>query len=596
MTGREMDAGRTRVVKGGFATVLACAVALLIAPAAHAAFQLTNLAAAPANTNAGANSDFSISLDTPDTADMKDLTIHLPPGLVGNPLATTTCTEDQLNADACPAASDVGDVSNAVTLTIQTLPPPLPPLSLPQTVSGNLYNVVPRAGEPARFGIVLDSSPIPGLPGGVFPKIILQSGAVLRPSDLGLDTILNDLPNTAQILGITAGVHINSTALTLSGQVGTPPKGFIRNPTSCGTHTVGFDADSYDAQTATGSTTFDTVNCAAEPFTPELTANVKPGKKGDAVEVSTTISQTIDEAGLQSAQVTLPKELFGSGALRPPCADADFQAGNCPASTIVGTAVAASPLQSQPLTGPVALVNAGNGPGGLPDIGLDLRGALGLKLKGTVALTADARNVVTFSGLPDIPISEFTLTFAGGPDGITFATKDLCADPKPPLVFDADFTSFSGATLHASPTATVDCSGASGGGGGGGGGGNHHRKPPKAKISLGKLGSKHPTLSLAVKKGSEKLRSASLTLPKQLSLGSKQKVKHDVDTGKGVKAKRGSKHRLALKAKKAASKLTAKIGGGALRAKHLSGHTKLRFKLKVTDKTGRTTKLTVRPK
>jgi hypothetical protein len=589
-----MQAGRSRGIWGGIVAAAACVVALVTAPAAFGAFELTNLSAAPADTNAGANSDFAISLDTPDTADLKDLTIHLPPGLVGNPLATTTCTEDQLNADACPAASDVGDVSNAVTLTVQTLPPPIPPLSLPQTVNGNLYNVVPRAGEPARFGIVLDSSPIPGLPGGVFPKIILQSGAVLRPSDLGLDTVLNDLPNSAQVASLlTAGVHINSTSLTLSGKVGNPPKGFIRNPTSCGTHTVGFDADSYDGQTATGSTTFDTVNCEAEPFTPELSAHVKPGPKGEAVEVSTTISQTIEEAGLQTAQVTLPKELFGSGAVGRGCLDADFQAGNCPPNTIVGTAVAASPLQSQPLTGPVALVQAGSAPGGLPDIGLDLRGALGLKLKGTVALTPDARNVVTFAGLPDIPISEFTLTFSGGPGGITFATKDLCTDPKPPLIFDADFASFSGATLHVSPTATVDCSGASGGGPGGGGGAV---KPPKAKISLSGAGSKHPRLGMSVKKGSEKLKSVKLTLPEQLQFGSARAFDRgaSIRGGKKVKAKHTNR-KLTLTAKKAVDKFGAKLGDGAVLAAGGS-HAKLLFKLKVTDKTGKTTKLTVRPK
>jgi hypothetical protein len=567
-------------------------VALFVAPAANAAFELANVSATPANNNAGANSDFSISLDTPDASDMKDLTIHLPPGLVGNPLATTTCTEDQLNANSCPAASDVGDVSNDVTLTVLGLP-------VPQTVNGNLYNVVPRAGEPARFGIVLEAIPVPLLGPAVIPPIILQSGAKLRPSDLGLVTVLNDLPKSATVLGgaTTIPVHIDSTSLTLSGQVGTPPKGFIRLPTSCGTHTVGFDADNYDGATATASTTFDTVNCGAEPFTPELSANVKPGKKGEAVEVSTTISQTIEEAGLKTAQVTLPKELFGSGAVGKGCPDADFQAGTCPPETIVGTAVAASPLQSQPLTGPVVLVQGSGGAGGLPDIGLDLRGALGLKLKGTVALTPDARNVVTFDGLPDIPISEFTLTFAGGPNGITFATKDLCATPKPPLVFDADFASFSGANVHVSPTATVDCSGASGGGGSGGGGGGGHQgqKPPRAKLSL-KLGSKHPSLKLSVRKGSEPLRSAALKLPKQLQLGSKRAVKRGADTGKGVKVKRGSKHKLALKAKKPASKLKAKLAHGALLAKHVHGHAKLRFKLKVTDKTGKTTKLTLRAK
>ena len=63
-----------------------------------------------------------------------------------------------------------------------------------------------------------------------------------------------------------------------------------------------------------------------------------------------------------------------------------------------------------------------------------------------------------------------------------------------------------------------------------------------------------------------------------------------------MKAKRGSKHKLTLKAKKAAASSPPSSAHGALRAKHLSGHTKLRFKLKVTDKTGKTTKLTVRPK
>jgi len=136
------------------------AFALLIFGApAQAAFGLTDLTAEPADTAAGANSDFNISLQITDPgADLKDLTIHLPPGLVGNPLATTTCSEQQLAADACPSASDVGDVSNDVTLHVLGF------LPVDQTVNGDLFNVTPRAGEPARFGIVLDSSPIPGIP------------------------------------------------------------------------------------------------------------------------------------------------------------------------------------------------------------------------------------------------------------------------------------------------------------------------------------------------------------------------------------------------------------------------------------------------
>ena len=575
--------GRTGRSRSGIAAV-AVAALLCFAPAADAAFELTNVSAVPADNNAGANSDFAISLDTPDASDMKDLTIHLPPGLVGNPLATTTCTEDQLNADACPPASDVGDVSNDVTLRV-------PPLNIPmdQTVSGDLFNVVPRTGEPARFGIVLDSSPIPGLPGGVFPKIILQSGAQLRPSDLGLDSILTDLPRTATILGQTAAVHINSTSLTLSGQVGNPPKGFIRLPTTCRTHTVGFDAVNYDGVAASASTTFDTVNCGALPFTPEFSARIQQGAIGEGIEVSTTISQGIEEAGLQRAQVTLPKDVTGdTTALAIQCTDADFQAGACPPNTIVGSASATSPLQAQPLSGTVALVDtpASN----FPDLGIDLRGALALKLKGVIALTNDIRSQVTFDGLPDIPISDFTLTFAGGPGALNFAVRDLCQPP--PLVFDASFLSHSGASATVNPTAAVTCSGGSGGGGGGG---NGNVKKPKARIKVGGESTDRPSLSMRITAGSEKLRSAVVKLPKELGFAGGKAFDQGATVAK-VKV-RHTKRTLKLTSRKAVERFTAKFAKGAVRAgKGLSPQSKLTFRLKVRDAEGKTTRLRVRAK
>lgn len=84
-----MNASRTMGGRAAIATAIAMFAMLVGAPAASAAFSLENLSATPASPAAGANSDFSISLDVEDAnADLKDLTIHLPPGLVGNPLAT----------------------------------------------------------------------------------------------------------------------------------------------------------------------------------------------------------------------------------------------------------------------------------------------------------------------------------------------------------------------------------------------------------------------------------------------------------------------------------------------------------------------------
>jgi hypothetical protein len=75
---------------------------------------------------------------------VKDLTIGLPPGMIGNPeAATAKCTVDELNADNCPDTSEVGSVTANATVTVVLVP-------VPVTVNGTLYNLEPQPGEPAR--------------------------------------------------------------------------------------------------------------------------------------------------------------------------------------------------------------------------------------------------------------------------------------------------------------------------------------------------------------------------------------------------------------------------------------------------------------
>ena len=69
------------------------------------------------------------------------------------------------------------------------------------------------------------------------------------------------------------------------------------------------------------------------------------------------ISQGIEEAGLKRARVILPTNIGSDpNLLTVTCPEPDFQAGTCPPGTIVGSAVADSPLLEDPLTGPVAMV------------------------------------------------------------------------------------------------------------------------------------------------------------------------------------------------------------------------------------------------
>jgi hypothetical protein len=562
---------------------------LLIAAPVAFGFGLTP-SVQPQTAAAGSNTDLGIGLQIQQPEqDLKDLTIHLPPGLVGNPQVAAQCTAAQLNADSCPGTSDVGDVSNGVTLTQLNILNALPiPLALSQTVSGDVYNMVPQTGEPARFGIVLRASPInlPVLGSVLLPPIILQSPASLRQSDLGLDTVLNNLPNQATVIqGLaTADLNINSVNLTLKGKVN-GGLGFIRFPTSCRQHTVGFDASSYTGGPASGQATFTTTGCANEPFSPGFKAKLKPmGRNGLRPELTTTITQTIQEAGLQRAQVILPHDLGADNAvLGNQCPQAQFAAGSCPQNTIIGSAVAQSPLQSQALTGPVALLVPPTP--GLPQVGLDLRGPLALKLKGDFVFTSAGTGVV-FDGLPDIPISNFQLTFNGGDSGLVLASRQVC-DP-PPLTFATSFLSHSGASTTGSTAATVD--GTCKGGGGKGG------KKPKAKVKLGALGSDEPRMSFKVTAGSEKLRSAKLKLPKQLRFAAGKSFDHGSSFGSKTSVKH-TKGGLSIKARKPTQRLRGKVAKGALvPGKGLKAAKGLKFKFSVRDVAGKTTKLTVRAK
>jgi hypothetical protein len=82
----------------------------------------------------------------------KDVIAELPPGLIGNPTPFAQCTDAQFvkdvkledeNVSACPDASAVG----VVAITVNE-----PNVLHFATVTAPIFNMVPRTGEPARFG------------------------------------------------------------------------------------------------------------------------------------------------------------------------------------------------------------------------------------------------------------------------------------------------------------------------------------------------------------------------------------------------------------------------------------------------------------
>jgi hypothetical protein len=93
---------------------------------------------------------------------------------------------------------------------------------------------------------------------------------------------------------------------------------------------------------------------------------------------------------------------------------------------VIGHARAHSPLLDQPLAGPVHL-RASNNP--LPDIVADLRGQIDVEVSARVD-SVKGRIRTTFTSVPDVPVTSFTLNMRGGKKGLLFNSQNLCASPQ----------------------------------------------------------------------------------------------------------------------------------------------------------------------
>ncbi len=253
------------------------ALCLLVAPvAARANVTLSNVVAHPITPNAtcaagaavdapaGAHRDLCVSFDIGQTSndDLKGLALHLAPGLIGDPTAAARCPQATFVAGGCAANTQVGTV--AATIDVLSL-----------SLSGEVYNLVPNADEPARLGISIE--PL----GGLASPIRIQSSIRTRITDYGLDSITrDDLPRQAALLGglIPVDITVQHMALTLWGAKGdhsSLAKPFITVPTSCQPATTSIDITAYDGAGTGASDTFTPTDCAHAPFTPSLVVGPK---------------------------------------------------------------------------------------------------------------------------------------------------------------------------------------------------------------------------------------------------------------------------------------------------------------------------------
>jgi hypothetical protein len=527
---------------------IAVFAAALLAPASALGFAPTGITAAPSDAQAGANTNFSVhfALDEP-SHDLKSFVLHLPPGEVGAVTATPLCTQAQFAAKACPANTQVGTTVTHATAF------PTPITGLAVDVPGKLYNLAPVGSEPARLGIRLTPS--------LGDEILLQSVVTVRPSDGGLDSTTDNLPRDSAL----GPIDINAIDITLFGTAGDPPKGFISNPTSCAPATTTIDTTAYDGAQGSGAASYTPTGCDKLAFGPTLSATVDPGANGGHPTLTTVVESAPGQANARSVQITLPAGLSAvPTTLNHACPEDTFAAGGCAANAQIGSAEAETPALAAPLEGPVVLVKPAASP--LPELVIDLHGPISLRLPVAVGFGPGGRLQSTLAGLPDTALSRFTLTLAGGADGLLVNARDLCSGAGARV--DAAFTGQNGASSTTSVIPQIaGCR-------------------PQVKATLKGLRRHHPVLAVRfVAPLGQRLTAVGVSLPRALRVDRKRVRGATTVLAGGTRLRKPALHL-------ASAALTAAVPNGGARTVELRlnrGALRLARRLKA----GQTVKLTL---
>ncbi len=404
------------------------------------------------------------------TGTVKTIRVAIPPGLVSNPQATPKCSDAALAAGKCPNNTQVGIVSIQASA-----------LGIAAYVGESIYNMTPSKsncsgyasdyafyiGTPLNQRVNVCGTVNKNPPYNLYFTIQAPPGAALVRSTLIFWGVPGDTGHDPQRAW---------SCLHLAMGVCTPPKSgpskpqgtaFLTNPTGCVPkgQISRLTLKSTKGQTAKAKskTPVPAINCKKLKFAPQL--KMKLSGKGQTTAgkhptLTANVTQPSGQANIKLSRVTLPLSL----ALDPRnsqhvCSVKDMRKDQCPAKTIIGSARVQTPLVSSPLTGKVYLVQGyrivhGHRLRTYPAMLLALRGKAAIDLHAQTSVNKHAQLVTTFKGLPDLPMSSFTLTITGGKRGILVANNNLCRRAQKAA---AVFTGHNGATKQMTVTMGSPC-------------------------------------------------------------------------------------------------------------------------------------------
>lgn len=500
------------IVSRLLALVVVLAAVLAFAPLAAASITPSLSLDQNAGKTAGsaANLGMDLKFAPTGTDSPHHLTINLPPGLLANAA---------INGGAClKTTSTSGTACQVGTGQVTSTADPIPPLlnlPVPVTVPVTFYLVPPPApGDLAGLAVE-------GLGEQIGPTGDIRVRPSGDPDGVGVTISLalpDQLPLTLPIIGEvpTASISLTEINSTFDG---------LRYPATCPSTParVSVTADSYaDSTTRAATAPLSVAGCSALAYAPAFKVSATRDRGDRQVTLSTTVTQTAAQAPSRSVTLAFPAATLAPNLASISALCLNLGSGTC---QTVGSASATSPLYPSTLAGGAYLTGSSSG----LSLTLVFPSPFALTLTGSVDLL---HNAATFTGLPDIPLTNLGVTLNGGTEGLFLST---CAAPSGTA--NATLTSQNGdRTLSVPARFTVaGCPGSGGGpgaGGSGAGGGSEsggatgtrdgssaigvtvgHTNLSRGRFSGLRTG--HPALTFKVRtaRGAGKLRALTVQLP-----------------------------------------------------------------------------------
>ena len=520
--------------------ILVGAAVMAPAPAARAAITPTLSLDQSAGTAAGSIANLGVDLkfaqtggDSPDA-----MTLNLPPGLLA---------DASIDGGACLTAADLNDTACQVgSGTVTADANGTIPITTPVT-----FDLVPPPAAGDLAGLAVNSS---GTQIGSTADIKVRPSG--DPAGVGV-TITFVLPNMLYSVPISIA-EINST---FDG---------LRYPTTCPATPQNFSVavNSYNDTTVhTVTAPLSVTRCSSLSYAPAFTASASRDTTDTQVKLTTQITQAATEAPSKSVSLGFPVSVLQPNIAAVKVLCANLSSGTC---TPVGSVTASSPLYPKPLVGQAYLTGSFSG----LSLTLVFPSPFPLTLTGSVNLVS---NTTTFSGLPDIPLTDLEVSLNGGVNGLFNAA---CRPPSGTAT--ATLSDQNGDRTVSAPSnfTVAGCPAAVGGGGSGGGsGGGKGSSGPTSgsgpQLSSGRvlgLSTSRPSLSfkLGVPTRAAKLEALTIELPGGMSfvrhrVGNKLEVTGVTLTGATIKSLSLAHGHLVIILRQAVSDLTVKISPSALK-------------------------------